>query len=162
MPEFVTGLPLHVLVVHCVVVLLPLSVIGSIVVALWPAARRRFGWLVVAVAAVATVLVPVATNSGGKLKERVSAPDNQAAIDHHEELGNLMLWFALPFLVAVVALMVVHEVGRRQALGWTKLATVAAAVLTVGLAVTAGVHVYRVGDAGARATWEFVKDQPPR
>jgi len=34
-------------------------------------------------------------------------------------------------------------------------------VLTVGFAVAAGIHVYRVGDAGARATWEFVKDQPP-
>jgi uncharacterized membrane protein len=161
MPEFVTGLPLHALVVHFVVVLLPLAVAGSIVVALWPAARQRFGWLVVAVAAVATALVPLATNSGGKLKTRVSAPDNLAAIDHHESLGNLMLWFALPLLIAVAALMVVHEVGRRQALSWAKLATVVAAVLTVGLAVAAGVHVYRVGDAGARATWEFVKDQPP-
>lgn len=161
MPEFVTGLPLHALVVHFVVVLLPLAVAGSIVVALWPAARQRFGWLVVAVAAVATALVPVATNSGGKLKTRVSAPDNLAAIEHHESLGNLMLWFALPLLIAVAALMVVHELGRRQALSWAKLATVVAAVLTVGLAVAAGVHVYRVGDAGARATWEFVKDQPP-
>lgn len=161
MPEFVTGLPLHALVVHFVVVLLPLAVAGAVVVALWPAARQRFGWLVVAAAAVATLLVPIATNSGGKLKTRVSAPDNLAAIERHEHLGNLMLYFALPLLAAVLALMVVHEVGRRQQLGWTRLATVAAAVLTIGFAVAAGVHVYRVGDAGSRATWEFVKDQPP-
>lgn len=159
MPEFVTGLPLHTLIVHFVVVLLPLAVLGAIVIAVWPAARQRYGWLVVAVTAVATILVPVATNSGGKLKSRIGATD---AINHHENLGNLMIYFAIPLLVTVVALMVVHELGRRRQLSWTKLATVAVAVLTIGAAVAAGIHVYRVGDAGARATWGYVKDQPPR
>jgi uncharacterized membrane protein len=161
MPEFVTGLPLHALVVHFVVVLMLLAVLGSVAIALWPAARQRFGWLVVAVAAVATFLVPMATNSGGKLKARVSSGDNVVAIDRHEHLGNLMLYFAIPLLVFAAALMVVHEVGRRRRLGWTKLATVAAAVLTIGFAVAAGIHVCRVGDTGSRAVWEFVKDQQP-
>jgi uncharacterized BrkB/YihY/UPF0761 family membrane protein len=141
-------------------VLMPLAVLGSVVVALWPAARQRFGWLVVGVAAVATALVPIATNSGGKLKTRVASGGN-AAIDKHEHLGNLMLYWAIPLLVAVAALMVVHEVSRRRQVSWTKLATVAAAVLTIGFAVAAGIHVYRVGDAGSRAVWEFVKDQQP-
>lgn len=157
LPEFVTGLPLHALVNHAVVVLLPLAVLGSVVIALWPAARQRYGWLVVGVAAVATVLVPVTTTSGGDLKRRL--PPNPA-IDRHEELGNQMIYWALPMLVAVAALMVVHTVGRRQVLSWTKLATVAAAVVTIGLSVAAGIHVFRVGDAGARATWEYVEDLP--
>ena len=161
MPEFVNGLPLHTLVNHFVVVLLSLAVLGSIVIALWPAARQRFGWLVVGVAAVATALVPIATNSGGKLKPRVSTPDNLALIDKHEQLGNLLLYFALALLAAVTALMVVHEVGRRQQPGWTKLAMIAAAVLTIGFAVAAGIHVFRVGEAGSRAVWDFVKDQQP-
>jgi uncharacterized membrane protein len=159
LPEFVTGLPLHALVVHGVVVLLPLAVLGSIVIAVWPAARQRYGWLVVAVAAVATVLVPVATSSGGDLKTRLPVTPQ---VQRHEELGNLMLWFALPMLIAVAALMVVHTMGRRQVLSWTKLATVVVAVLTVGLAVAAGVHVIRVGDAGSRAVWEHIKDLPPQ
>lgn len=161
LPEFVTGLPLHALVVHFVVVLLPLSVLGSIVIAVWPAARQRFGWLVVGVTAVATILVPVATNSGGKLKARIAASGN-AAVDRHEQLGNLMIYWAVALLVFVTALMVVHEVGRRQELNWTKYATLAAAALTVGFAVVAGIHVYRVGDAGARAVWDYVQNQPPR
>lgn len=161
LPEFVTGLPLHALVVHFVVVLLPLSVLGSIVIAVWPAARQRFGWLVVGVTAVATIMVPVATNSGGKLKARVAATGN-AAVDRHEQLGNLMIYWAVPLLVAVTALMVVHEVAKRQELSWTKLATWGAMVLTVGFAVVVGIHVYRVGDAGSRAVWEYVQNQPPR
>jgi uncharacterized membrane protein len=159
LPEFVTGLPLHALVVHFVVVLLPLTVLGAVVIALWPAARARFGWLVVGVAAVATALVPVATNSGGNLKTRVPESDR---INQHEHLGNQMIYWAVPLLIFVVGLMVVHEVGRRQQVAWAKLATVAVAVVTVGLAIGAGIHVYRVGDAGARSVWEFVKDQPPR
>ncbi len=160
MPEFVNGLPLHALVVHFVVVLLPLAVAGAIVIAVWPAARARFGWLVVAAAAVATILTPVATNSGGKLALRF--PEDDQSIKTHEELGDLLIWFALPLLLAVTALMVVHEMNKRQPVSWAKLATIVAAVLTVGFAVAAGVHVYRVGDAGSRAVWEDMQNVPPR
>jgi uncharacterized membrane protein len=157
MPEFVNGLPLHALVVHFVVVLIPLAVLGSVVVALWPAARARFGWLVVGIASVATLLVPVATNSGGKLSERY--PGNQL-VERHQELGDMMIYFAIPLLVFVTALMVVHQWGSRLVANWTKLATIIAAVLTIGFAVASGVHVYRVGEVGSRAVWEGTQNLP--
>jgi uncharacterized membrane protein len=159
MPEFVNGLPLHALVVHFVVVLLPLAVGGAIVIAAWPAARARFGWLVVAAAAVATVLVPVATSSGTKLQRRL--PDNEL-VRTHQQLGDQMIYFAIPLLAAVVALMVVHEIGRRQTVSWTKIATIGVAVLTIGFAVAAGVHVFRVGEAGSRAVWDGIENTQPR
>jgi uncharacterized membrane protein len=176
MPEFVSGLPLHALVVHFVVVLLPLAVAGSVVIALWPAARERFGWLVAAVAVIATILVPVATDSGEKLKRRVGGSE---LLDEHQRLGDQMLYYAIPMAVAVLGLMIVHELGRRRASAETdtpdsaegaptvtrtrtKVAIVVVAVLTIGLAVAAGIHVYRVGDAGSRVVWDFVQDTPPR
>jgi uncharacterized membrane protein len=159
MPESVNGLPLHALVVHFVVVLLPLAVAGAVVIALWPAARQRFGWLVVAVAAVATALVPVATTSGEKFE--LHMPEDEL-IERHQELGDLMLYFAIPLLVTVLALMVVHTIGQRQEVSWTKLAIVVVAVLTIGSAVAAGIHVYRVGEAGSRSAWEDVQSNPPR
>lgn len=174
MPEFVSGLPVHALVVHFVVVLLPLAVAGSVVVAVWPAARARFGWLVVAVAAVATVLVPVATSSGRKLKSRIGGNE---LVDEHERLGDQMLFYAVPLVVALLALMVVHEWSRRDAAapapdgaatltraarGRVRVAVVVVAVLTVGAALAAGIQVYRVGDAGSRAVWDYVQDTPPR
>jgi uncharacterized membrane protein len=160
MPEFVDGLPLHPLLVHFVVVLLPLAVLGSVVIAVWPAARERYGWLVVAAAAVATLLVPFATNSGGKLKSRIG-PDNPRIL-RHEELGNMMIYFAVPLLVLVAALMVVHELSKRREISWSKLAIVVLAVLTIGSGVAAGIHVYRVGDAGSRASYGDVVNQQPR
>lgn len=159
LPEFFAGLPLHALVIHAVVVLLPLSALGTIVIAVWPAARQRYGWLVVGAAAVATISVQVAASSGENLKSRVGSTPQ---IERHQELGEQMIWYAIPMFVLAAAVMVVHEINRRQAVSWAKLATVAAAVLAIGASVAAGIHVVRVGDAGSRSVWEFVKDQPPR
>ena len=163
-PEFVDGLPTHPLVVHFTVVFLVLAVVGSILTAVWPAVRRRFGWLVVGGAGVATLLVPVATDSGESLETRL--PENPL-IERHQELGDLMVWWALPLFVAVLGLMLAYRKATRPAedgaqarpAGWSPLVIVAA-VLTVGLAVGTGIHVYRVGDAGARAVWEGTENLP--
>lgn len=180
MPDFVDGLPLHPLVVHFVVVLLVIAVAGTVLISVWPAVRRRFGWLVVAAAGVGAALVPVATDSGEFLEGRLGT---NPGIQRHAELGDLLLWWALGLFVAVTALMVVHHrtekakgaqepeepttgggtavaTRTKQATG-TTVAIIVAAVVSVGLAVGTGVHVFRVGDAGARLVWEFVEDTPP-
>jgi len=179
MPDFVNGLPLHALVVHGVVVLVPLAVLGAVVIALWPAARQRHGWLVVAVAAVGTAMVPVAAGSGEGLERKL--PENPL-IEEHAELGGTLIFFVLPLLLSVLALMVVHTVAAkatapstpapgapgdtvtttRTAPAWTKVALVVTALLSIGFGVAAGVQVYRVGDAGSKAVWEGVEDQPSR
>ena len=176
MPETIGGLPLHALVVHFTVVLLPIAALGSLLTALWPAVRRRFGWLTVAAAAVATALVPVSTISGENLEEGLGG--GNPLIDRHQELADLMIWWALGLFVAVAALMVLHTAAERRAKtsdfdadgGGGDVATatrtkpstgvtvglVVAMVATVGLAVGTGVHIYRVGDAGARTVWQDV------
>lgn len=176
MPEFIGGLPLHPLIVHFVVVLLPIAVLGSILTAVWPAVRRRFGWLAVAAAGVATVLVPVAKMSGDNLAARVGS---DPLVVKHEELGNQLIWWTLPLFVLVGAVMVLHSRSERRATakvavgsagaepvedrpsGPPALVMIVAAVLTVGVAIGTGIHVYRVGDAGARAVWEGVENLPP-
>ena len=172
MPETITGLPLHPLVVHFVVVLLPIASLGALLCAVWPAVRRRFGWLTVAAAGVATALVPVATMSGDNLKQGLGG--GNPLIDRHEELATLMLWWALGLFLAVLALMLVHNASQRRAAAGAdepfddggsvatqrstglSVAMIVAALATVGLAVGTGVHIYRVGDAGARTVWEDV------
>jgi Predicted membrane protein (DUF2231) len=101
LPETVRGLPLHVLVVHAVVVLVPLAALGALGSALWPAARRHFGATAVVVAAVATVLVPVATGSGENLERRLGAED---LVRDHAHWGERMLPAMIVLLVAVLAL----------------------------------------------------------
>ncbi len=136
------GLPIHPLVVHGVVVLLPLAILGTIAIAVRPVWRATYGTLVVAVAAIATALVPVSTASGEALAKRVGGPGR------HQALGDQLIWFALPLLVLAIVLVVLDRLGRRDRV------TTAVAVLAVVAALAAGVQVFRVGDSGARAAWE--------
>lgn len=176
MPEFIGGLPLHPLLVHFTVVLIVIAVGGALLVAVWPVVRRRYGWLVFAAAAVGTVLVPFTTGSGENLADRLPA---SAQIAEHWRLGDLMIWWVLGLTVAVGLLVVVHAKAERKttakvAVGAAGLAeeveapptkapalvSIVLALVTVGVAVGAGIHVYRVGDAGARAVWEGVENLP--
>lgn len=59
----VNGLPAHVLVVHFVVVLVPLSALAVVVGAIWPSAARRMGVVLPLLALVTLASVPVATNA---------------------------------------------------------------------------------------------------
>ena len=157
--DLINGLPIHPLVVHAVVVLLPLGIIGTIALAVRPVWRRTHGWLVLGITAAATVLIPVATSSGEDLERRVGDPGE------HAELGDQLIWFTLPLLILVAALVYLdrrtartvaapvaaEEAGQHVATSSRALTTVA--VLAVVASVAAGVQVYRVGDSGARAAW---------
>ena len=137
--DLVNGLPVHPLVVHAVVVLLPLSIIGTLAIAVRPSWRVRYGTLVVATSLVATVLVPVASSSGEALEKRVGNPGE------HAQLGDQLIWFALPVLILGAVLVWMSHRQHRA------VTVVAALAVVAGLA--AGVQVYRVGDSGARAAW---------
>lgn len=151
--DLINGLPVHPLVVHGVVVLLPLACLGTLLIAVRPAWRRRYGVLVVAITAVATVLIPISTSSGEALEERVGDPGV------HAELGDQLIWFAIPLLVLGLALVVLD---RRRASAGSSSATSHAprsalmttvCVLAVIASLAASVQVYRVGDSGAKAAW---------
>ncbi|HWI42221.1 MAG TPA: DUF2231 domain-containing protein [Nocardioides sp.] len=158
--DLINGLPVHPLVVHAVVVLLPLAAVGTVAIAIRPRWRRKYGVLVVAAAGLSAVLLPVATSSGEALEKRVGDPG------HHAALGEQLIWFAIPLLALAAALTYLSwradpaEAGAAAApspatdaaasrLGWTR----AVAVLAVVAALATAVQVYRVGDSGARAAW---------
>ncbi len=156
--DLINGIPVHPLVVHAVVVLLPLAIVGTIAISVVPRWRTRYGPLVVVVALVATVLVPVATSSGEALEKRVGDPGR------HAQLGDQLIWFAVPLLVLVTALVLLQRArdrsGRdtdsptrssRRTPGHGLILGVA--VLSVVAAAASGVQVYRVGDSGAKAVW---------
>src|SRR5690606_37393735 len=55
----IAGLPLHPLLVHAVVILVPLTALALVLGSLWPAARRRLGIVTPLAAALLVVLVPI-------------------------------------------------------------------------------------------------------
>ena len=146
--DLINGIPLHPLVVHAVVVLLPLTILGTLAIVARPAWRLRYGHLVVAVGVLSLIFIPIATSSGEALEERVGNPGE------HAELGDQLIWFTIPLVVLAAA---VWFLERRKAAGQPaigpKALPAAVSVLAVVAALAAGVQVYRVGDSGARAAW---------
>ena len=148
--DLINGIPLHPLVVHAVVVLLPLATLGTLAIVVRPAWRLRYGVLVVGAAAISTALIPVATASGEALEERVGDPGQ------HAQLGDQLIWFAVPLLLTSAALVwLAWRASRQRRTGPPNLVRLVA-VLAVVAALATTVQVYRVGDSGARAAWDDV------
>ncbi|MET0133853.1 MAG: DUF2231 domain-containing protein [Kibdelosporangium sp.] len=155
MPVFLAGLPLHVLVVHAIVVLVPLAVVGTLAIAFWPAVRRRFGLLVLIVTALATALIPIATGSGEDLRDRLASTD---LIRRHAELGDQLMVFMIGLTVVAAARMWIEYRKPDMA----KAVTATLAVLMIGCAAVSAVQVVRIGDSGARAAWSTVPYTAPQ
>ena len=138
---------------HLIVVLAPLTAVLAILCAVWPAARRRLVWLVLAFAVVITALTPLTTEAGEWLQHRIG---ESPAIQTHAELGSTMLYFAIALLVAAILLAVLHIRSMN-----TVAATVIAVVVIAASAATI-VQVIRIGDSGAQATWAGIVANSPR
>lgn len=149
MPDTVFGIPVHPLVVHAVVVLVPLASLGVVATAFVPKWRQRFGGLVALVTLAAVAMVPVATQSGEQLEESVG---ETPALESHIELGDAMIFFAIPLLVAAVALWWLgRREGERRPYG--RGVTLAVGVVSVVVALAATAWIVRVGHSGADAVW---------
>ncbi|MHC1557881.1 DUF2231 domain-containing protein [Actinomycetospora sp. C-140] len=166
----VNGLPAHVLLVHAVVVLVPLTALLLVAVAVWPAARARLSWLTAALAVLTLVSVPLTTEAGEWLEHRVpSSP----LVHEHTELGDGMLPWSVG--LAVLALVVLgrrlaaHRLTRphdgpgaassltrhRSDQGEPGGLVVGVIVGLIAVVVAGGsvLAVYRIGESGARAAW---------
>lgn len=144
------GLPAHALLVHAIVVPAPLTAALEILCALWPAARRRLVWLVLAFAAATLVLTPLTTSAGEWLYDQ--SPQHPAILETHAQRADWMIYFAIGLLVVAIVQAVQY---RRESRSDSPKRAVAAAVavlaIVVGLSTVVG--VVRIGDSGAQAVW---------
>ncbi|MEV6759334.1 DUF2231 domain-containing protein [Streptomyces sp. NPDC051105] len=158
----VNGLPAHVLLVHIVVVLVPLTALALVAAALWPRAARRLGVLLPALALVALVSVPLTTQAGEWLERHVTA---DSLVRRHTELGDGLLPWALGlFVLAMVVWWATRRTGEELTAGegsrWSTLPVrIAVGVLSVAVGIGAVVDVYRIGDSGAKAAWHDAYDK---
>jgi hypothetical protein len=146
----IVGLPAHVLLVHLIVVLAPLTALLEILCAVWAAARRRLVWLVLALAAVTMVFTPITINAGEWSFDRVRHPS--AALRTHAALGEWMIYLSVALLVVAIAQAVLHWLENRSDSRRTA-ANIVVAVLAVVVGVSSIVGVIRIGHAGSQAVW---------
>ncbi len=146
-----SGLPSHVLFVHFLVVLVPLTAVLEIVCALWPAVRRgHIVWLTLVLAVVTLVLTPITVEAGEWLYDLRRNPD--PILQEHAERGGWMIYFSVALLVVAIALAILHVVERRSEQRRLPVKIVVA-LLAVVVGVASMIQIYRVGDAGAQSVW---------
>ena len=137
----VFGLPLHPLVVHAVVVLIPLALVVAVIVAFSDSWREKLALPLLVLVVISTGSAFLAKTSGESLQEML--PGSQA-IEEHAELGDLAPWWVLLF--AVVTGIWYWRQRSGQVAWWLR-----GLLLLAGLAATA--VVLRVGHLGAIASW---------
>ena len=146
--DTILGLPVHALVVHVVVVLVPLAALGLIAVAVRPAWRRPYLPVVALLATAGLAAVPVATMSGTKLKERLNAGGVVAEQIHdHERMGRLVIYPTIVMWLLALALL---YLDRKATPG--KGVTIVAVLAIVGAIAAAG-QVTITGHLGSTAVW---------
>ncbi|HEY8305678.1 MAG TPA: DUF2231 domain-containing protein [Lapillicoccus sp.] len=138
--DTITGLPVHPLVVHAVVVGIPVMAILTILVAVRKNLREKYSWWVAGANFLLFLVTLVAKESGEALQE---AKGGQLAIEHGQ-LGSVLPWFVLVMTAASAA---VAGTSKNRALGPI------AVVLAILSSVAAVYWTVRTGDAGARAVW---------
>lgn len=155
--DLIGGLPVHPLIVHVAVIVLPAAALALIVIVLLPRVHWLVRWGVVAALAVGALSAWVAAESGEALSDRVG----EAEV--HEELAeNLPVVAALTFALGVLWAVIVELSGRSMR---TATATgsraprslpVLRVIVSLAAATMAAYAIYFtivVGHSGAVATW---------
>jgi hypothetical protein len=137
------GLPLHPLVVHAAVVLLPLAALGALLIAVSKRARTRYGSLVVLGAFVATGAVIAARITGEALNGGLQATGILAT---HIAYGLLAPWPAGALALTSLLLVLAGRTKSRPFLLITAWLTVMSALASLAIIVV-------VGHAGSTAVW---------
>jgi hypothetical protein len=155
--DTVFGLPVHPLVVHATVVVVPAAALAVGLAALWPRFRAWAGPLPLLLSIAALVLVPASVQSGQSLKGRIA---ETALVQRHSELGEGLLVWAVVLAVGAAALFwlrsrELHDTaaGRAAPSRLTVAALVLVALVGVGGATF---QIVLIGHSGAEAAWTNV------
>jgi hypothetical protein len=143
--DVVFGLPLHPLVVHIVVILVPVAALGAAASVVHAGFGRRYLSAVVVIAVVAAGASLISRESGEQLALRTGTPQP------HAELGAVLPVFTWVFAIAVLVFWLFARgvPGNRRRPVWLRVLGVAVVVA----AVLALWWTIRVGHSGAEAVW---------
>jgi len=142
------GLPVHTLVVHATVVVVPAAALMVGLAAVLPRFRLWIGPGAMITALVSVVLVQLSSMSGDKLYDRLKQfSTDQPLIEDHEKLAGLLIFLVVPLALLAVAAFVLPRRGAKHGV------LVTVSVLSVLFAGAVVVDVALIGHAGAKAVW---------
>ncbi len=150
----VFGLPLHPLIVHATVVIVPTAAIAVLLATFWARFRRWASWGPLAAATLALILVPITTSSGESLERALPHSD---LIETHAHLADGLLPWVIILLVGAAGQFWSQLAAKRPA--WRalpRLLVIAFMIIATVGAAGALVQVVRIGHSGATASWSGV------
>ena len=152
--DTIFGLPLHILVIHAVVVLVPLCAALVVLMLFSSTWRDRLRWPLLVLLTIAAGSAFVAKQSGEALDARLRITTNPD-LNRHVLLGGKAPWIVLAFWMLAVAWLVLDS--RRDAAGSAGPGTLRLlGVLALVAAVGATTWIVITGDAGSRAVWSQI------
>ena len=142
------GLPLHPLLVHSAVVLVPLVAIGALVMSYLPSFSRRHGKLILILALVAQVSVFLAKISGEAFSEIL-----KKNVEKHAELGEIAPFVTLPMVVLIYLRWRMDRAGSSTGSVAIRRLTSVALVIS---SLASVVMIFLVGHSGASSVWGWI------
>ena len=141
--DLIFGLPVHVLVTHAVVVLVPFAVLALVLAITVPRLRTRYRMPAVALAVLGAISAVIAEQSGEALEARVGSPGQ------HAEWGEMLP----PVAIALAVLSVIWLIVSGMASSRGKVIATLVGVLVVVVGIAAVVITVLTGHSGAERTW---------
>lgn len=144
----VAGLPLHPLVIHASIVLIPLVAIGALVMSYLPSFSRRYGKLILFIALFAQLSLFLAKVTGEAFEEILDKD-----MGNHAELGEIAPFITLPMVALIYLRWRLDRSGATVGSVWvrrlTSLALIVASLASIAMIVL-------VGHSGAESVWGWI------
>ena len=143
--DTISGLPVHPLVVHFAVVLLPLATTAILLSIYIPKFRKVYAFAASLGVFLGTGAAIIAKQSGEELAARLGNPQE------HANYGNLLAWSSVSFLLLVIYWY--RNIRLSNSLKLGSHVTAVAGVMILGL-------TFVTGHSGAQAVWKGRLDNP--
>jgi hypothetical protein len=144
----VAGLPLHPLVIHISIVLIPLVAIGALVMSYLPSFSRRYGKLILIIAIVAQASLFLAKVTGEAFEEILDKE-----MGRHAELGEIAPFITLPMVALIYLRWRLDRSGATVGSAWVRRLT---SVALIFAAIASIVVIVLVGHSGAESVWGWI------
>jgi cytochrome b involved in lipid metabolism len=135
------GLPVHALVVHFAVVILPIATLGVLAAIYLPKYASKFTFISIIALVIGTVFAYIASQSGEALSEKIGLPQNHA--NYGDILPNIAAVFTL--LTIIWYLIKIEKIQKK--IKFFNHLTALVGVVVMGL-------TFITGHTGAQAVWE--------
>lgn len=145
--DSILGLPVHPLVIHLVVVLVPLFSIMQILIVFKPKLKQNYGWVTVAGLGVASIAAFIAKESGEALAAKVGFPGE------HAEAGEFLVPVVSVLFIASLYWMTMSQRTHIKKDFKNKTLPLIGK-LTALIAAVALWATFQAGHSGATATWQ--------